>query len=103
MKELNDVDVGILSLKNGTINGIPGILLNESNWKNIDVIVFVVDIICGVPDFRAAATVVQAISKVVPEAYCEVQPLIKEAESIENNLKIINSQASNKFEKQMYR
>ena len=101
MKELNDA--GILSLKNGTINGIPGILLNESNWRNIDVIVFVVDFIFGVPDFRAAANVVQAISKIVPEAYCEIQLLTKEAENIENNLKMINSQASNKFEKQMYR
>ena len=101
MKELNDA--GILSLKNGTVNGIPGILLNESNWKNIDVIVFVVDFIFGVPDFRAAANVVQAISKIGPEAYCEIQLLTKEAENIENNLKMINSQASNKFEKQMYR
>jgi len=101
MKELNDA--GILSLKNGTINGIPGILLNEANWKNIDVVVFVVDVISGLPNFRAAANVVQAISKIVPEAYCEIQPLIKEAENIENNLKMINSQAFNKFEKQMYR
>jgi uncharacterized protein len=101
MKELGDI--GILPLKNGTINGIPGILLNEANWKNIDVVVFVVDVISGVPDFRATANVVQAISKIVPEAYCEIQPLIKEAENIENNLKMINSQAFNKFEKQMYR
>ena len=101
MKDLDDI--GILPLKNGTINGIPGILLNESNWKNIDVIVFIVDFIVDVPDFRAAANVVQAISKIVPEAYCEIQLLIKEAENIENNLKIINSQATNKFEKRMYR
>jgi len=101
MKELSDI--GILPLRNGTINGIPGILLNEANWKNIDVVVFVVDVISGVPDFRAAANVVQAISKIVPEAYCEIQPLIKEAENIENNLKMINSQAFDKFEKQMYR
>ena len=101
MKELNDV--GILSLKKGTINGIPGILLNESIWNNIDVVVFVVDVIAGVPDFRAAANVAQAVSKIVPEAYCEIQPLIKEAENIENNLKMIKSQASNKFEKQTYR
>ena len=101
MKELNDV--GILSLKKGTINGIPGILLNESIWNNIDVVVFVVDVIAGVPDFRAAANVAQAVSKIVPEAYCEIQLLIKEAENIENNLKMIKSQASNKFEKQMYR
>jgi predicted ATP-grasp superfamily ATP-dependent carboligase len=46
MKELDDI--GILPLKYGTINGIPGILLNESIWKNIDVIVFVVDVIAGV-------------------------------------------------------
>jgi len=101
MKELNDR--GVLSLKSGTINGIPGILLNESIWKNIDVIVFVVDVVSGVPNFRAAANVAQVVSKIVPEAYCEIQPLIKEAEKIENSLKMINSQASNKFEKQMYR
>ena len=102
MNELNNI--GILPLKYGTINGIPGILLNESNWENIDVVVFVVDVIAGVPDFRAAANVVQAISKIVPEAYCEIEPLIKEAEVIEKNLKIINSQATtNEFEKQMYR
>lgn len=101
MKELNDV--GILSLKNGTVNGIPGILLNESNWKNIDVVVFVVDVISGVPDFRAAANVAQVVSKIVPEAYCEIKPLIKEAENIEKNLKMVRSQTSNKFKERMYR
>jgi uncharacterized protein len=101
MKELNDI--GILPLKNGTVNGIPGVLLNESNWKNIDVVVFVVDIISGVPDFRAAANVAQVVSKIVPEAYCEIKPLIKEAENIENNLKMIRSQTSNKFKEPMYR
>jgi uncharacterized protein len=100
MKELDDI--GILPLKNGTVNGIPGVLLNESNWKNIDVVVFVVDIISGVPDFRAAANVAQVVSKIVPEAYCEIKPLIKEAENIENNLKMIRSQTSNKFKERMY-
>ena len=101
MKELNNI--GILPLKNGTVNGIPGVLLNESNWKNIDVVVFVVDIMSGVPDFRAAANVAQVVSKIVPEAYCEIKPLIKEAENIENNLKMIRSQTSNKFKERMYR
>jgi uncharacterized protein len=101
MKELNNI--GILPLKNGTVNGIPGVLLNESNWKNIDVVVFVVDIISGVPDFRAAANVAQVVSKIVPEAYCEIKPLIKEAENIENNLRMIRSQTSNKFKERMYR
>jgi uncharacterized protein len=101
MNKLNDI--GILSLKNGTINGISGILLNESIWKKIDVIVFIVDVISGMPNFRAAANVAQAVSKIVPEAYCEIEPLIKEAEIIENNLKIIKNQISDKFAKQMYR
>ena len=101
MKELNNI--GILPLTNGTVNGIPGVLLNESNWKNIDVVVFVVDIISGVPDFRAAANVAQVVSKIVPEAYCEIKLLIKEAENIENNLKILRSQTSNKFKEQLYR
>jgi predicted ATP-grasp superfamily ATP-dependent carboligase len=66
MNKLNDI--GILSLKNGTIYGISGILLNESIWKKIDVIVFVVDVISGMTNFRAvAANVVQAVSKLYPK------------------------------------
>lgn len=101
MKELNDV--GVLTLKNGTIEGVPGVLLNESNWNNIDVVVFVVDVVSGVPDFRAAANVAQVVSKIVPEAYCEIQPLIREAENIESNLKTIGNQTSNRLKEKIYR
>lgn len=95
-------DVGVLTLKNGTIEGIPGLLLNETNWKNIDVVVFVVDVIAGIPDFRAAANVAQVVSKIVPEAFCEIQPLIREAENIESNLKTIRSQTLDRSKEKIY-
>ncbi len=60
-------------------------------WKNIDVIVFIVDVISGVPDFRAAAIVSDAISKIVPGAHCDTNRLLKEAEAMENNLKMIRN------------
>lgn len=66
MNKLNELE--ILSLKIGTINGISGILLNESIWKRIDVIVFVVEVISKMPNFRAAANAVQAISKLYPKS-----------------------------------
>lgn len=83
-------------LNNGTVSGIPGLLLNEGIWKNITVIVFVIDVISGVPDFRGAATVAEVIGKIIPGAYCDTARLIKEAEAVEHNLKIIRKQQANK-------
>ena len=88
-KKINDAGIKIVT--NGTVRGIPGILLNEGMWKNIDVIVFIVDVISGVPDFRAAAIVSDAISKIVPGAHCDTNRLLKEAEAMENNLKMIRN------------
>ncbi len=41
-------------LRSGTITGIPAILLNEGALTNLDVIVFLVNALPDVPDFRAA-------------------------------------------------
>ena len=41
-------------LRGGTVTGIPAILLNEGALTNLDVIVFLVNVIPKVPDFRAA-------------------------------------------------
>jgi uncharacterized protein len=44
-------DAGITSLDNGSIAGIPAILLNEGKWSNIDVIVLLVRVLKDAPDF----------------------------------------------------
>jgi uncharacterized protein len=97
-------EAGILPMRSGIISGIPGLLLNEGMWMNIDVIVLLVNVLSDVPDFRAAAMVSEAVSKIVPGAYCNINALIKEAETAEKNLKMIrNSQVSTELGEGMYR
>jgi predicted ATP-grasp superfamily ATP-dependent carboligase len=53
-------------LKSGTISWIPAILLKETRLLNFEVIVFIVKIIEEIPDFRAAAILSNANTKVGP-------------------------------------
>jgi uncharacterized protein len=80
-------DVGIPILKNGTIPGIPGVLLNEGSISNINVIVLLCKARESGPDYRAGAEICMAMSKLVPGASCDLKLLLSEAESIEQHLK----------------
>jgi len=83
MKSRND----FTHLRVGTVTGIPAILLNEGALTNLDVIVFLVDVLRDVPDFRAAGIVSEAISRIVPNLSCDINGLIVEAQIIENRMK----------------
>lgn len=74
-------------LKNGTVPGIPGILLNEGSVLKSNVIVLLFKGKESGPDFRAGAEICMAMSKLVPGAACDLQTLMKEAENIEQDLK----------------
>lgn len=52
-------------------------------------IVLVVRVIKELPDFRAAATISDAITKIVPGVYCDIRTLVDEAKIIEENIKKI--------------
>jgi uncharacterized protein len=80
-------------LKNGTIPGIPGILLNEGRIANINVIVLLCKAKESGPDFRAGAEICMAMSKLVPGASCDLKSLLSEAEGIEENLKQTENEA----------
>jgi len=84
-KKLRDADIPVL--KNGTIPGIPGILLNEGLISNINVIVLLCKARESGPDFRAGAEICMAMSKLVPGASCDLKSLLTEAEGIEEHLK----------------
>ena len=84
-KKLRDSNIPIL--KNGTIPGIPGILLNEGTISNINVIVLLCKARESGPDFRAGAEICMAMSKLVPGASCDLKSLLNEAEGIEDHLK----------------
>ena len=84
-KKLRDADIPIL--KNGTIPGIPGILLNEGWVSKINVIVLLCKARESGPDFRAGAEICMAMSKLVPGASCDLKSLLNEAQGIEEHLK----------------
>lgn len=79
-------------LRSGTITGIPAILLNEGALTNLDVIVFLVKALPDIPDFRAAAAVSEAVSKIVPTLSCDIGSLIVEAQLIEARMKNVRDE-----------
>ena len=85
-------DAKISLLKNGTIGGIPAVLLNQSSQLGIDTVILLVKIIEGIPDFRAAAELSTTISKLVPGVSCNVPLLLQEAEKIEKEITKIKTQ-----------
>ncbi len=80
-------DANIPMLKNGTIPGIPGILLNEGAVTNTNVIVLLYRGREIGPDFRAGAEICTVMSKLIPGASCDLNTLLSEAEIIEQHLK----------------
>ena len=84
-QKLQNADIPIL--RNGTIPGIPGILLNEGLLSNINVIVLLCKARESGPDYRAGAEICMAMSKLVPGASCDLKSLLNEAEVIEQSLK----------------
>jgi uncharacterized protein len=79
-------DAGIPLLKNGTVPGIPGILLNEGTLSDINVLVLLCKSMESGPDFRAGAQICMAMSKIVPGAACDITTLLTEAKSIEGHM-----------------
>ena len=84
-KRIRDADIPLL--KNGTVPGIPGILLNEGHISNTNVIVLLYKGKESGPDFRAGAEICMAMSKIVPGTACDLRSLLSEAETIEEGLK----------------
>lgn len=79
-------------LRVGTVTGIPAILLNEGALTNLDVIVFLVNVLRDVPDFRAAAIISEAVSRIVPSLSCDIGALMVEAQTIENRMKKVRAE-----------
>jgi uncharacterized protein len=84
---------GVPLLQYGVVPGITGALLNEGKWNSSDVIALLVEADPEIPDARAAATVVEAIQKLLPHLNLDVSPLYEEAERIEARLKTLREQA----------
>ncbi|MBA4459656.1 MAG: proteasome assembly chaperone family protein [Nitrosopumilus sp.] len=80
-------EAGIKNLRHGTVPGIPGILLNEGNLSNQDVIVILFPSDGTSPDFRSSARLCMIMSQLIPGASCDIPDLQKKAEKIERTIK----------------
>jgi uncharacterized protein len=82
----------------GVIVGLSGVLLNEGFNRLFDVITILSEASTEFPDARAAAAVTMAINKLVLEGTLDIEPLLKEAEAIENSLKDMYERAGKEDE-----
>lgn len=90
--KLNDASIPIL--RDGTVPGIPGILLNEGSLSKTNVIVLLVNGQEPGPDFRSGAEICMALSKLVPGVACDLPTLLHEAKIIEQSLKQTEEEAA---------
>ncbi|MCG3779185.1 MAG: Carboxylate--amine ligase [Nitrosopumilus sp.] len=93
---------GLKVLENGTIPGIPGMLLNEGSITNQDVIVIVFNTSGNGPDFKSSAELCMAMSKLIPGASCDIPSLLKEAQKAEATIKETQEESTN-LKESMYR
>lgn len=80
-------NAGMKVLQNGTIPGIPGILLNEASVYCQDVIVILVNVDESGPDFKASVNLCMALSKLLPGVSCDLELLQKQAVIAEKQFK----------------
>jgi len=80
-------DAGIPIMGQGTIPGIPGLLLNEGSISNVNVVVLLFGTSGKRPDFKSSAQLCMAMSKLVPGTACDITTLQQEAERAEHEIK----------------
>jgi uncharacterized protein len=80
----------------GVISGTAGVLLNEGKRRHVDVITLLAEARPDVADARAAALILAAIDQMVLHLNLNVEPLCKEAERLEAQLKVLHHDAQRK-------
>ena len=96
------VDSGIKIVENAAIPGIPGVLLNEGMMNAQNVIVLLVGSKSDTPDLRAAYTLCDGLSRLVPGISCNLSLLEKQAKQIEEEMKQVETE-SRDLSDSMYR
>ena len=80
----------------GVISGTAGVLLNEGKRRGVDVITLLAEARPDTADARAAALILAAIDQMILHMNLNVEPLCKEAERLEAQLKVLHKDAENK-------
>lgn len=77
----------IEQMKEGMVSGITGVLLYEGEQRSIDVICLLGPARVNFPDARGSAKLLEVVSRMLPELKIDPEPLYKEAEEIERQIK----------------
>jgi len=96
---LDDADVE--PFLEGVISGTAGVLLNEGKRRGVDVITLLAEARPDVADARAAALILATIDQMLLHLNLNVEPLCKEAERLEAQLKVLHKDAQKKSKDQM--
>ena len=84
---------GIPQLETGMIAGVTGVLLNEGRWLKSDVLALLAEARAGMPDARAAVSLVRALDQLLPEIEIDLGPLQDQAKALEEHLVRLKEQA----------
>ena len=99
LKRLGDIELPILPF--GNINGLSGSLLTKTATKNIPGSCLFAEVLNQYPDPRAAASLVNVLNKML-DIDVNAEPLIKEAEQIEERLKELAKRVPSEPESPIY-
>ncbi len=84
----------------GVITGTSGILLREGKKRGFDVVVLLTEARQNIADAKASVLLMAAIDQMVLKMNLELGPLIKEAEALEEQLRVLKKDADLKAKSQ---
>jgi uncharacterized protein len=99
LKKLGDLELPILPF--GNINGLSGSLLTRTATKNIPASCLFAEVLNQYPDPRAAASLVNVLNKML-DIEVDAEPLLKEAQEIEERLRELAKRVPNEPESPIY-
>jgi uncharacterized protein len=99
LKRLGDLKLPILPF--GNVNGLSGSLLTRTATKDIPASCLFAEVLNQYPDPRAAASLVNVLNKML-NIKVNAEPLLKEAEEIEERLKELANRVQNEPESPIY-
>lgn len=82
----------IEQLEAGMIYGVSGVLLNEGRWDNFDVITLLAEAYEEMPDALAAAKILEALDKLMPNIKIDTKPLLEQSKKFEEHLRGLRKQ-----------
>ena len=85
-KMLEKYDIEIM--REGMVSGLSGVLLYEGRRHNMDVSCILAGTHADYPDAKAAARVLEVVNNMLPDIDIDPEPLYREAEEIEKQIKI---------------